>query len=107
MRRLVLFAAALSSFVACRAAAEEIGYVEQFALAPDRAEALKQLIPGTEQYYYYHCLHLQNTEQFDQVEKLLAAWIKRYNYTAGVREIQNRQALFHQNIDTIYNIFLS
>ncbi len=32
----------------------EIGYVEEFALAKDRAEALKQLIPGTDDYYYYH-----------------------------------------------------
>ena len=37
--------------------AAEIGYIEDFALAKDRAEALKQLIPGTEDYYYYHCLH--------------------------------------------------
>ena len=34
---------------------------------------LKQLIPGTEDYYYYHCLHLQNTEQFDKVDELLQA----------------------------------
>ena len=40
--------------------AGEIGFVEDFALAKDRAAALKQLIPGTETYYYYHCLHDQN-----------------------------------------------
>ena len=34
--------------------AGEIGFVEEFALARDRAEALKKLIPGTENYYYYH-----------------------------------------------------
>ena len=33
--------------------------------------AAGQLIPGTEDYYYYHCLHYQNTEQFDKVEELL------------------------------------
>ena len=73
--------------------AAEIGYLEDFALAKDRAVPLQQLIPGTEDYYYYHCLHLQNTEQFDRVNELLTAWINRYKDTPGIREIQNRQAL--------------
>ena len=73
--------------------AEEIGYIEDFALAQDRTEALKQLIPGTEDFYYYNCLYYQNIEQYDRVEQLLQAWIQRYNYTPRVREIQYRQAL--------------
>ena len=81
--------------VACAAAAEaqEIGFIEKFALAEDRTEALKLLIPGSEEYYYFHCLHYQNTEQFDRVDELLKAWIKRYKYTPRVYQIQNRQAL--------------
>jgi len=75
------------------AVAGEIDYAEDFALAPDRAVPLKQLIPGTEDYYFYHCLHFQNTEQYAQVEQLLQDWIKRHNYTPRVREILNRQAL--------------
>ena len=75
------------------AVAEEIGFIEDFALAKDRMQALAQLIPGTEDYYYYHALHYQNNEQFDKVEELLKAWIKRYNYTARVQEIRYRQAL--------------
>ncbi len=79
--------------------AREIGFLEDFALAPDRTVPLAQLIPGTEDYYYYHSLHYQNTEQFDKVEETLTAWIKRYNYTPRVREIQTRQALltYHRN----------
>lgn len=73
--------------------AGEIGFIEDFALAKDRSEALKQLIPGTEDFYYYNCIHLQNTEQFDQVAAMLDAWIKRYGYTPRVKEIRNRQAL--------------
>jgi len=46
------------------------GYIEDFALSRDRAEALKQLITGTEDYYYYHALHLLNTEQFDKIAAL-------------------------------------
>ncbi len=75
------------------AVAGEIGYVEEFALAQDRSIALKQLIPGTEDFYYYHCLHYQNSEQYDRVEQLLPTWIERYGYTPRVHEIQNRQAL--------------
>ena len=59
------------------AAAGEINFLEDFVLAKDRTEALKQLIPGTESYYYFNCLHLQNTEQFDRVEELLKAKASR------------------------------
>jgi len=41
-------------------AAQEIGYIETFSLADDREAALKELVPGTDDYYYYHALHAQN-----------------------------------------------
>ena len=53
----------------CRAG--DIGFIEDFSLAADRAVPLKQLIPGTEDYYYFHALHYQNTGRFDEVEKVL------------------------------------
>ena len=68
-------------------------FIEQFALAPDRSVVLSQLIPGTEDYYYYHCLHYQNLQQYDRVEELLKAWIERFKETPRNREIRNRQAL--------------
>src|SRR5262245_64694390 len=68
----------------------DIGYVEDFALAKDRAAALKQLIPGTEDYYYYHCLHLLNTEQFDKIQGLTDPWYRRHGQTARLTEIQTR-----------------
>ncbi len=73
--------------------AQDIGYVEDFALADDRAKALKQLIPGTPEYYYYHCLHYQNTGAFDKIDELIKIWIERHGRTAQVEEILNRQAL--------------
>jgi hypothetical protein len=93
MKRIVTMVAGLLLSMAALGVAGEIGFVEDFALAPDRTVPLKQLIPGTEDYYYYHCLHSQNTEQFDKVDELLQAWIKRHNYTQRVRVIMNRQAL--------------
>ncbi|NIO42623.1 MAG: hypothetical protein GTO41_22245, partial [Burkholderiales bacterium] len=56
-------------------------------------------VPGTEAYYYYHCLHYQNTQQFDRVDELLGPWIKRRGETELVREIQNRQALLTYDQD--------
>ena len=73
--------------------AGEIGFLEDYSLAPDRTVPLQQLIPGTEDYYYFHALHYQNTEQWPKVEETLRAWIDRYNRTPRVIEIENRQAL--------------
>ena len=75
------------------AQAGEIGWIEDFSLATDRTVPLKQLIPGTEDYYYYYCLHYQTTEQWDKVDATLKAWVDRYNYTPRAIEIENRQAL--------------
>ncbi|MGC1276069.1 MAG: hypothetical protein WBC44_20390 [Planctomycetaceae bacterium] len=79
--------------------AGEIGWIEEFALAEDRTAALRQLVPGTEDYYYYYCLHYQNTAQWEKVDETLAAWIRRYNHTPRVIEIENRQALLNYERD--------
>src|SRR2546421_12620816 len=73
--------------------AGEVGYVEDFALAKDRAASLRQLIPGTEDYYYYHCLHYLNTEQFEKAEELTKPWLQRLGQTPRLTEIQTRHAL--------------
>src|SRR6266567_3761989 len=73
--------------------AADIGYVEDFALAKDRAAALKQLIPGTEDYYYYHALHALNTGAYDAALSNFKPWIERHGHTARVTEIQVRRAL--------------
>src|SRR5438876_12169642 len=76
-----------------RARAADIGYVEDFALARDRVVALKQLIPGTEDYYYYHALHALNTGRFEEALANFKPWIERHGHTARVTEIQVRHAL--------------
>jgi hypothetical protein len=73
--------------------AAEVGYIEDFALTKDRAVALRQLIPGTEDYYYFHCLHLLNTGRLDKVEELTRPWLERFGQTTRLTEIQNRHAL--------------
>ncbi|MFO0823242.1 MAG: hypothetical protein U0792_08990 [Gemmataceae bacterium] len=73
--------------------AGDINFNEDFALAKDRTTALKQLIPGTDDYYYYHCLHYLNTGQFEKAEALMGPWHQRHNQTARLTEIQTRRAL--------------
>ena len=80
-------------------AAAEIGFEEPFALAADRQAVLGELVPGTEEFFYFHALHLLNTEQFDAVEPLLGTWVKEHGETPRVWEIRNRRALLTYDAD--------
>ena len=96
MRRILLVSLVLVAFLSLmeiRMYASEVGFAEDFALSTNRDETLKQLIPGTDDYYYYNCVHLQNTAQFAKVDDLLKKWIQQYGENGRVQEIQNRQAL--------------
>lgn len=79
--------------------AQDISLVEDFALADDREKVLAQLVPGTEDYYYFHCLHYQNTEQLEKVDQMLKTWIRQRGETGRAIEIQNRQALLKYESD--------
>ena len=46
---------------------QEVGVVESFALAQDRAKAIEQLVPGTEAYYYYRCLERPHAGRFGSI----------------------------------------
>ena len=56
---------------------------------------LKQLVPGTEDYYFYHCLHFQNTGALEKVEPLLKTWTERHGSTTRAEEIRTRQRLLN------------
>ncbi|MBN2308061.1 MAG: hypothetical protein JXR94_03775, partial [Candidatus Hydrogenedentes bacterium] len=73
--------------------AAERDFIERFALAADREAVLQELVPGTEEYYYFHCLHDQNLGRLDDVDARLPVWVERHGRTGRVREIENRQAL--------------
>ncbi len=64
----------------------ETAFLEKFAFG-DRSEALKKLVPGTEDYYYYNCLRLQLEGKLDKVEELLKVWRTRMNGTSE-RQLQ-------------------
>ncbi len=71
----------------------EIGFVERFALAEDRAAALKELIPGTEDFYYFSALHAQHEGRLAEADGFLEPWRERFGETDRYLEIRHRQAL--------------
>ncbi len=94
MRRILLFLAIVGVLnLASLAHTHEIDFVEDYALADDRGEVLKRLIPGSEPFYYYQCLHRQTLEEYDEVESLLKEWAKRHGQNERYLEIVRRQAL--------------
>ena len=95
------FAVALhaSTVLPTAVASEKIGFVETYALAQDRAQALAQLIPGTEEYYFYHALHYQNSGQSNKLRDVLATWRKRVKSSALRNVIERRERLFAYDHD--------
>jgi hypothetical protein len=81
--------------------AQEIGYSETFSLADDREAALKELVPGTDDYYYYHALHAQNSKDAKRFKDVIDRWsrARNGNVTDGARELLNRQALLDYSRD--------
>src|SRR5882757_6946038 len=87
----------LASFAA--RAENEIGFIEKFALAPDREAVLDQLVPGTEDYYFFRALQYQNTRQAGKLTTLLEQWAKRFPDSPRRAIIENRAALLSYDAD--------
>ncbi len=69
----------------------DLDWLEAYALADDREAALTQLIPGSEPFYYFSCLHAQQRGQLDRVDELLASWRKRHRNSSQIDAIAMRQ----------------
>jgi hypothetical protein len=83
-----------------RASAQnEIGFVERFALAEDREAVLQELIPGTEDYYYFHALHFQVQGKREQFAAILEQWRQRFPGSGRLKPLEDRQALLDYPID--------
>ncbi len=74
-------------------AQQEIGFIEKFALAPDRRAALNDLIPGTEEFYYFTCLHHQNIGELAEAQTVLEKWRGQLGETVRVQQMHTRQML--------------
>ncbi len=75
------------------AMAGEVGFIERYSLSENRSDILKQLIPGTEDHYFYSCLTEQNSGNLSQARALIEQWIKTHGLTSQAREMQYRQVL--------------
>ena len=74
-------------------------FIEKFALSSDREAVLGQLIPGSEDFYFFTALHFQNTRQKDQLAATLDAWAKRYPQSVQREMLENRSALINYEAD--------
>lgn len=77
----------------------EVGFIEKFALAQDREAALSQLIPGSEEFYFFHALHFQNTAQKEKLKTTMAQWAARFPKSPQRQIIENREALLAYDAD--------
>src|SRR5687768_15889751 len=80
-------------------AENEIGFIEKFALAKDRAAVLSQLVPGTEDYYFFHALHYQNSRQAAKLAEMMDQWGKQFPNSDRRKIIENREALLAYDAD--------
>ncbi|HEX5058019.1 MAG TPA: hypothetical protein VFV99_01610 [Kofleriaceae bacterium] len=69
----------------------ELETLEALALADNRAAALSQLLPGSEDHDYYRCLHAQHRGAFDEAQVILDAWHERHGDTERYRRMRLRQ----------------
>ena len=74
---------------------QEIGYVETFSLADDREAELRELVPGTDDDYYFRALHAQNTGDRPRFQATMDRWQRDRDgqLTDSARVLLNRQAL--------------
>lgn len=81
--------------------AEPIGFMERYALAADREAVLAELIPGSDDYYFYHCLHYQNQQQLAQAEAILKSWVNARNggMTPLMHTMTERQRLLSYDLN--------
>ncbi len=87
----------------------EIGTIEEYALAKNRKAVLSQLVPGTRDYYFFHILHYQNTSvnninQLEKAAQILNEWELAHKrdrniITEGLQELKNRQALLMYDVE--------
>ena len=97
----IALAAAAALWAGPAAQGNEIGFVEDYVLAKDKDEAIKKLIPNTEEYFFYVCLRHQSAGELDKVDGVLKRWLaqNKNRRTALLVQIEHRQALLRYRQD--------
>ncbi len=75
--------------------AQPLDWIERYALSTNRDAVLAELIPGSEEHYFYHCLNHQVSGQIEKAEALLAQWKadERARHSGYLQGIEDRQRL--------------
>ncbi len=68
-------------------------FAERFAISENRSALLGELIPGTEEYFYYHTLHAQNEAMVAEARSMLDAWVAKVGMSEGAKRMTTRQML--------------
>ena len=94
--RLVPLLVGLSFLLSPLSPSAEVGCIEDYALATERSKALQQLVPGSHEFYFYHCLDAQHRGKLADVDRLMKEWrtIRNYHHGGHYRTIEVRQHLF-------------
>ena len=90
---LLLFLAMLAGVRPVKA--EPVSWMERYALSDDREAMLAELIPGSDDYYFYHCLLFQTTGQLARSEATLRDWLASHKgkETPAIVAMTDRQRL--------------
>ncbi|MBL8754252.1 MAG: hypothetical protein JNK15_13200, partial [Planctomycetes bacterium] len=97
-RPLASFLAAIALAAALQAQTP-IGFEETYALSADRAAAVATLIPGSPDWYYWHCRERLDARDFATVRRLLPQWVQRHGSDARSNEIECREMLLSADGD--------
>src|SRR5947199_4358498 len=73
--------------------------LEALALSDDRAAALAQLLPGSEDHDYYRCLHAQHAGRLDEAAAIVDAWVDRHGGGERYDRLRTRQLLYRLGDD--------
>jgi hypothetical protein len=90
---------ALALLLTALVTAQEIGFSERYVLADDRQVPLQELVPGSEEHYYWNVLDLQNQGKLPEAEALLAQFTEKYPQSGRREMLFNRQRLLSYNRD--------
>src|SRR5215468_5984153 len=77
----------------------DLEILEALALSDDRASALAQLLPGSEDHDYHRCLHAQHAGDLAAADEILRAWPERHGHGERYERLRMRQQLYRLGDD--------
>ena len=89
-------------FVSATLIAGATGFHERFALADEREAVLAELLPGSDDAFYYRALNHLNNGDFKQFRSTMDAWKRERKHgwpNSRARELLNREAVLKYTVD--------